>query len=130
MTSLKLLLFLWMIMPMRTLESYVGHNRVLLVFGKSPSDARVDRQFALLAQHSDELQQRDVVVLRDLIAKTDRDNDAWREKYHVGPAEFMVVLLGKDGGEKLRQSVPITIQKLSAVIDAMPMRQDEMKTKK
>jgi len=37
----------------------------------------------------------------------------------------MVVLIGKDGGEKLRSAQPITAERLFATIDAMPMRQSE-----
>jgi hypothetical protein len=39
---------------------------------------------------------------------------------------FTVLLIGKDGGEKLRQHTSIPIDKL----DAMPMRQAEMRRQK
>jgi hypothetical protein len=44
-----------------------------------------------------------------------------------GPAAFSVVLIGKDGGEKLRQTTPLTPADLFALVDAMPMRQAEMR---
>lgn len=44
-----------------------------------------------------------------------------------GPAAFSVVLIGRDGGEKLRQSTPLAAADLFAVVDAMPMRQAEMR---
>ena len=39
---------------------------------------------------------------------------------------FRVRLVGKDGGVKLDRSTPMTTDALFAVIDAMPMRQDEL----
>jgi hypothetical protein len=36
------------------------------------------------------------------------------------------VLLGKDGGEKLRSRTPVTMERLNTLIDAMPMRQQEV----
>jgi hypothetical protein len=44
-----------------------------------------------------------------------------------GPAAFSVVLIGKDGGEKLRQGTPLAPAELFALVDAMPMRQAEMR---
>jgi hypothetical protein len=38
-----------------------------------------------------------------------------------------VVLIGKDGKEKLRRTTPLSSKGLFAVVDAMPMRQAEMR---
>ena len=38
---------------------------------------------------------------------------------------FMVLLLGKDGHEKLRENNPVSADSLFALIDSMPMRQQE-----
>ena len=48
-----------------------------------------------------------------------------RKRFNIGPDSFTVILIGKDGGEKLRSSDPIPAQKLLDTIDAMPMRQQE-----
>ena len=52
---------------------------------------------------------------------------ALRQKYQ--PKGFEVLLLGKDGLIKTRQSTPVTAEELFRVIDAMPMRAREMKPK-
>jgi hypothetical protein len=49
-----------------------------------------------------------------------------RDAYDVLPHEFRVVLIGKDGGVKLRQEEPISMADLFALIDSMPMRKQEM----
>ena len=43
-----------------------------------------------------------------------------------GAAEFSVILIGKDGGEKLRRKSLLTTRELFAIVDAMPMRRAEM----
>jgi len=39
---------------------------------------------------------------------------------------FSVVLIGKDGGEKLRRDSFLSTRELFAFVDAMPMRRAEM----
>ena len=40
---------------------------------------------------------------------------------------FTVISVGKDGDNKLKETKPLTLTKLYSTIDAMPMRQSEMK---
>jgi hypothetical protein len=56
-----------------------------------------------------------------------KDAAAVRERFGVARSDFTVILVGKDGGEKLRDSKPLTYARLQATIDAMPMRRQEMK---
>lgn len=56
------------------------------------------------------------LIERDFVIKT-----------HFGSKVFSVVLIGKDGGEKLRRATPLLPSELFAIVDAMPMRQAEMK---
>jgi hypothetical protein len=43
----------------------------------------------------------------------------------LGASDFVVVLVGKDGGEKFRTKKPISVLKLDDLVDAMPMRRQE-----
>lgn len=54
-------------------------------------------------------------------------SDALYRRYGVMKDTFEVVLIGKDGGVKLKQNEALTSEKLFAVIDAMPMRRQEMR---
>ena len=45
-----------------------------------------------------------------------------RLHFKVEPADFLVVLIGKDGGEKLNSPNPVTMDRLRRLIDSMPMR--------
>ena len=56
-------------------------------------------------------------------------SDQWRSQYGVDPETFVVILVGKDGGEKLRSTEVVRLEKLYGTIDAMPMRRREMREK-
>lgn len=47
-------------------------------------------------------------------------------QYGIGPNGFSAVLIGKDGGEKLRVNDVPDLAAIYAVIDGMPMRGREM----
>jgi len=50
-----------------------------------------------------------------------------RERFDVETEGFTVILVGKDGTEKRRETEPVSMASIFATIDAMPMRQAEMK---
>jgi hypothetical protein len=50
-----------------------------------------------------------------------------RSDFNVDIDHFTVVLIGKDGGEKLRRRWPVPMHDLFLLIDSMPMRQTEMR---
>ena len=93
----------------------------------------------MAASHTAELIDRQVVVFACNLAgdspapdariwqKCSANRAALRRQFHIAPAEFAVVLVGKDGGEKKRWRQPVTFEQLRDTIDAMPMRQDEMR---
>lgn len=88
------------------------------------------------ADHPDLVEQRNILA-RDTAGLTERDirvveltsdKDArLRDQLRLTPERFTVVLLGKDGGEKMREQQPVTLDALYGLIDAMPMRQREMR---
>jgi hypothetical protein len=50
-----------------------------------------------------------------------------RKRLSVPSGRFTVILIGKDGGEKIRQGSSVDLKEIFAIIDAMPMRQQEMR---
>ncbi len=111
-------------------------KRPLLLFAKSRSDAGLDKQLELLRERRTDLAERDMLVLvtqgtQDTIAAigytalpggTARD---LRERFKPGPKGLTIILVGKDGGEKGRWTQVVDPDTLFALIDAMPMRQNE-----
>jgi hypothetical protein len=117
------------------LEKYRWEHRLLLVFAPDEDGAlyRWQQEMLRVAEHG--LTERDIVVVfivRDAVstnwepASPAAAGDL-RDAYGVMPQEFRVVLIGKDGGVKLRQADPIAAADLFALIDSMPVRQREMR---
>jgi hypothetical protein len=92
------------------------------------------RQQERLLEAKPGLKERDVVVisvLKDTVSTKERPDepvsaDDLRDAYDVWPHDFRVVLIGRDGGVKLRRDEPISAADLFALIDSMPMRKQEM----
>ncbi len=92
------------------LSSYRWKNRVLVVETPSETDDAFAEQLARFEATAADLSERDLVV-----------------KTQTGAENFQVSLYGKDGGRKWRQSEPLDMDTLFALIDSMPMRQAEMR---
>lgn len=124
-----------------TLREMHDCYRVLLVFAPNPNNAQLQIQFQQLQAEAAGFRERNLLLVplldpggmaqlpqSDLptATLTPEDEADARKRFHRHSG-FQVVLIGKDGGEKMRSSQPITSEKLYGAIDAMPMRKDEMK---
>ncbi len=96
-------------------------TRKLLLFGKDKP--YYQKQLALLAQDSAGIAERDLIVVMV-------EDKQLFESYKLGENEFTLLLIGKDGGEKMRSTKPVKLEAIFALIDSMPMRQREMQRKK
>lgn len=120
----SILLFTLSLLTMHTIHAQFSDKRQLLIFGAAQSTA-VQQQLALLNKDAGGLQERDLQVVQAA------GKQALYKKYKVSDAEpFVLVLVGKDGGEKYRSLKPVTTDAIFDIIDAMPMRQSEMRRKK
>ena len=107
------------------LVPYRWKARVLVVLAAdldSPALAEQKRQIESLKGGAAE---RDLVLVQPPAGSAEAK--ALRTRFGLGDEAFQAVLVGKDGGAKLRATKPITARELMATIDAMPMRQDEMR---
>ncbi len=105
-----------------SLEDFRWVARPVVVFADTPADPAYRRQMELLEDRIDALIERDVVLIFDTdpAAKSDI-----RQK--LRPRGFMLTLIGKDGGVKLRKPFPWDVRELSRSIDKMPMRKQEIR---
>ncbi|MDU9006304.1 DUF4174 domain-containing protein [Sedimentitalea todarodis] len=107
------------------LSDFLWTKRPVVVFADSPADPRYAEQIERLSEGMGMLIDRDVVVL------TDTDPAAaspLRQK--LRPRGFMLVLVGKDGGVKLRKPLPWTVREITRSIDKTPERQREVDQKR
>ena len=107
------------------LEDFRWVQRPVVVFADSPEDPRFHEQMERLMEGIDELKLRDVVVLTDTDPAA---KSALRKK--LRPRGFMLVLVGKDGGVKLRKPHPWTVRELSRTIDKFPERLREVEERR
>lgn len=117
---------------MDSLSSFGWEKRVVLVFGDA-ADRKLGQQIEKLVSRTDELRERDMVVIRvvgdDAQAVYGQspplDADRLREEANIAAAGFQIVLVGKDGGVKLRSGEIVQDVALFDLIDRMPMRRAE-----
>ncbi len=96
--------------------------RPVVVLADTPEDPAFKQQMSLLTARAGELALRDVIVI------TDTDPEARSDlRQKLRPRGFMLVLIGKDGGVKLRKPFPWDVRELSRQIDKMPIRQQEIR---
>jgi hypothetical protein len=108
--------------------------RPLLIFAAKPTDAQLEIQLRTLKENAPAIQDRQIVPVAIVYNNpsptqtnfSPTEAEDVRRRFNIPPADFAVILIGKDGGEKLRSSKPLSMEKLSSTIDAMPMRRHEM----
>ncbi len=110
------------------LENLRWHSRVLLLFASDAGDKNLREQAAIADAHAAGFSARETKVFS--VVGHAAEAQRLRDKLGVGDAGFTVVLVGKDGTVKFKSNLPISAEKVFATIDAMPMRQEEMKRKK
>ena len=120
------------------LNQYKWKNRLLFIFAPQEGDSFYR---ALQRQNSTQqaqVSERDLVVFRILetgpsFMETTRIDPktaaAIRTKFAAPPGQFTCILVGKNGGIKLRQDSQVKLEEVFNLIDAMPMRREEMRQK-
>ena len=117
------------------LSDHLWQRRPLLVFAPTVGDSRLVETVGQIETDRCDFVERDM-VLGVLVASGNSTLDGrpvkadeaqqLRDRYAVGPDAFSVLLIGKDGGVKLRTDTVPDLQTIYAVIDGMPMRTREM----
>ena len=107
------------------LNDFIWQKRPIVVFADSDQDPRFREQLELLAARPDALEARDVVILTDT-----NPNELSDLRRKLRPRGFMLVLIGKDGGVKLRKPFPWSVRELSRSIDKMPLRLEELRSQR
>lgn len=117
-------------------ESARWHHR-LLVYVVATEAERADLELALEAGKSG-LAERDLVLVNlgeielskgDSLVLDEAEKALWRELWNVGTAETRFVLVGKDGGPKAFQRGELSLPLFFDLIDQMPMRRQEMRSR-
>jgi len=108
-----------------TVAAMRDRRRVLLVSASDATDPRLDAQRRILRRWGAEADDRDLTVVEivgDRVAGAADAAADLRRRYRLPATGYAVALIGKDGGTKLRGREPLSAERLTATIDAMPMR--------
>ena len=117
------------------LSQYRWKNRILVLFAPAPSDGPYRDFDNSLTRNSRDVLERCLVVIRvfetgaatlDGEALEPEEATNLRARFSPAPQRFTLILIGKDGGVKLRREHRANLQDIFALIDSMPMRQAEM----
>ena len=125
------------------LDALVNTTRAVLLFAPQSADPQFQQQLNAFSGRESDLADRNLVVIpilalwtpidkslhdRNLPFTSESEQQYAREHFKVAPTGFTMILVGKDGGEKLRSRVPLSASRLFGAIDEMPMRREEMRT--
>ncbi|MEM9921406.1 MAG: DUF4174 domain-containing protein [Bacteroidota bacterium] len=118
------------------LQKYQWQNRIVLLAAEDEQSMIFQKQRAAILEEKQGFAERDLIVffvgkevVRQLIEHKSLavDPSKLRKAYRLPSTGFEFVLIGKDGGVKLRSQKLVSNEKLFATIDAMPMRRQEMR---
>jgi hypothetical protein len=117
------------------LSDYLWERRPLLVFAPTDSDPRLVETLSRIEASRCDFVSRDMVLglvvtegnsTLDGQAVNVDESQRLVNQFAIGENDFSVLLIGKDGGEKLRVNEIPDLQAIYAVVDGMPMRSREM----
>lgn len=108
-------------------------NRIFVIAAKEGK--QLEKQISILSKDLEGLKERKLFVYKVLpdkfsvgiINKFWTDNNKFYAELKKKKSDLEVILIGLDGGVKLRQTKTISTEKLFTLIDGMPMRQREIK---
>ncbi|MGI0489498.1 DUF4174 domain-containing protein [Pantanalinema rosaneae CENA516] len=120
------------------LSDYQWQHRILLVFAPSTDSANYRQQMQVWQADTAGTDDRDLKLVQILGAGESQVDgrslssasaERLRQQFGITSEEFAVILVGKDGTEKQRSQTPMDLAMLFRTIDAMPMRQQEMRSR-
>ena len=117
------------------LDDLQWKNRPLLIFAPNHKHPELQKIRFALEPRSCDIDDRDMIIGVFVAQGQSRLNgrtisaseiEEIRHRLGIKPEQFAVLLIGKDGGEKFRSYNAPDLDVVFALIDRMPMRQDEM----
>jgi hypothetical protein len=112
------------IMNAKNLDDLRWKERVVLIYAPEGSEKELARQQELLRSHGAEMVARDVT---QIVLRNGAENAKLVDRFKLSGRGFTLLLIGKDGGEKLRSHEVVAPERICRLIDSMPMRQEEMR---
>ncbi len=122
-----------------SMKRYQWNSRPVLIFAPSRDDRSYCETKMIWNRNGPELDNRDIVLIEVFEDGTSRAEgreipqdsaNHLRESYQIEEGKLAIVLVGKNGSEKGRWEKLPPLQRIYEMIDAMPMRQREIRSQK
>ncbi len=122
-------------MQSQSLKDFLWEKRVLILVSTEEGSSEFEKQKETLATKDEELQERDLILIllkEDSLESPNSDrlqlnSTELRNELNIAPTFEGVILIGKDGGVKMREEFYVKPERIFDLIDSMPMRRAEMK---
>ncbi len=120
------------------LTQFEWKNRLLLLFAPDSNDPHFMLLQGEISAKKTEVEDRDLKVFEVLESGPSRMNEtpiesqkanALRDHFAIPQNTFALILVGKDGGVKLKRDDQVYLAEVFERIDSMPMRRNEMRQK-
>mgnify|MGYP005843295859 CR=1 FL=1 len=122
--------------PDFNLDEYKWERRILIIFSPDTKQSEYQSQIQELKGQKEGMKERHMLIVHVLsgdLAKLQLEEpkeinqEQLRDRFDIQREEFTVLLIGKDGGIKMKSNQALEIKDIFGQIDAMPMRQREMR---
>ncbi len=141
MASIGLMCLIFLFSPKKQLmgqrmTEHLWENRVLILFADQENHNILNQQLDFFNQNQEGMQDRDLLVYQVFSNAGKRPDGEemptqqvkdWRKQWKIDATDFVLILIGKDGGTKLKKEKLTPIDQIFDLIDSMPMRQAEMR---
>lgn len=113
-------------MNAQSLDEFRWKKRVVIIYAPAGTEKKLAEQKALLRDRDGEARERD---LTQIVLRNPSDHPEIARRFKLTTSGFTVLLIGKDGGEKLRSAEITQPGALFRLIDSLPMRQQEARAR-
>ena len=123
-----------------SLDAYRWENRLILIVAENPEDGKMAEQLKLFENEQEALTDRKLLIFKiyaggctvyspgmKLIQNT--ENKDLYEEFGSNSTPFQILLIGLDGGMKMKTNRVTDPAVFFAEIDTMPMRRNELRKK-
>lgn len=122
-------------MNSQSLSEYQWENRVIVIFTETQKSENLESQLEIFRGETEGLKDRKLKVVQAIPSKMRTvlpEISNWEQsdlypELKKNESDFEIILIGLDGGVKLRQQEILQTEKLFSLIDGMPMRKAEMR---
>ena len=117
------------------LKQHQWNNRVLIIYTEEHHNELFQDQLKVLKGKEEALAERKFILYQinkeeyrsiNYVNNKETKGESTLNKL-IQNKSFEILLIGLDGGVKLRKNNILTIEELSNIVDAMPMRRSEMR---